>query len=644
MRLTLAWLSVCLAIYCGGGHSHSHSHGHGHGNVVLSLPPSLIAMATEAAALRLQQQHQQQQPRWKKDARVLFDSGNDALRDMLQRQAAASAAGKFSLPHYDHDHDHDNAAQLDGDGDADVEQQPQAADFNRKVLREVDDLGAQTRLRQQSAAQEIAPLQRGMLGLNYASTPHRYWASRCQGRLGPSAKCPQEYYRAMMAARNKDAMARLHMQLSSMQDPDSSASDNSNDDDDQLLDPTDDEEEKSSNEVFMLLTGEQDLIKFLHWAMKLLYPFERPEGNRSDSPAEHYHPGMFLWKKLNLSGHLEPPLIVDEPQFVLVRREKLLDGYHLGDETTKEDDPFIPPRGRKHNNPDLDALFNRYETFVPNRGRRDKVKDLFKYDDLFFPNRGKKYRSIFKLDDPFFPNRGKKLQLRDLYKIDDPFFPNRGKRHLTGSTKTPPPSGLWGKLLQQQQQQERKLPDDSDNWPQRMSTHKINGYDQSVKPSMSQVEDAAILASRARARATPTPTATATAAEGAQWRGLARGLLQPANRLHSTRSMSANLQQPELGMEMEQLVPHLPLQQQSSVHFIGNPIMPRQQVKPSWLGSGSGSASGSLHRFRRSLRPDNAPETQLTRSTNANPQKIDSGSDSDAEWDWDTDDANWSDI
>ncbi|EDW24214.1 GL23508 [Drosophila persimilis] len=433
-------------------------------------------------------------------------------------------------------------------------------------------------------------------------------------------------------------MARLHMQLSSMQDPDSSASDNSNDDDDQLLDPTDDEEEKSSNEVFMLLTGEQDLIKFLHWAMKLL----ATEAS-SDSPADTIIRDV-LWKKLNLSGHLEPPLIVDEPQFVLVRREKLLDGYHLGDETTKEDDPFIPPRGRKHNNPDLDALFNRYETFVPNRGRRDKVKDLFKYDDLFFPNRGKKYRSIFKLDDPFFPNRGKKLQLRDLYKIDDPFFPNRGKRHLTGSTKTPPPSGLWGKLLQQQQQQERKLPDDSDNWPQRMSTHKINGYDQSVKPSMSQVEDAAILASRARARATPTPTATATAAEGAQWRGLARGLLQPANRLHSTRSMSANLQQPELGMEMEQLVPHLPLQQQSSVHFIGNPIMPRQQVKPSWLGSGSGSASGSLHRFRRSLRPDNAPETQLTRSTNANPQKIDSGSDSDAEWDWDTDDANWSDI
>ncbi|XP_041452370.1 uncharacterized protein LOC111066525 [Drosophila obscura] len=617
MRLTLAWLSVCLAIYCSGGHGHGHSHSHG--NVVLSLPPSLIATATEAAALRLQQQ--QQQPRWKKDARVLFDSGNDALRDMLQSQAA----GKFSLQH------HDN-------------QQPQAADFNRKPLRAADDLGAQSGLRQQSVAQEIAPLQRAIPGLNYGATPHKYWASRCQGRMGPSAKCPQEYYRAMMAARNKEAMARLHMQLGARQDSDSSSSDINND---ELLEPTTEYEESNGNEVFMLLTGEQDLIKFLHWAMQLLYPFERPEGNRSESAAENYHPGMFLWKKLNLSGNLEPPLIVDEPQFVLVRREKLLNGYNLGDEISQEDDPFIPPRGRKHSSPDLNALFSRHETFVPNRGRRDKVKDLFKYDELFFPNRGKRHRSIFKLDDPFYPNRGKKLQLRDLYKIDDPFFPNRGKRHLTGSGKTPPPPpppppavGLLGKT--------RKLPDDSDNWPQRMSTHKINGYDQSVKPSMS-VEDATLVRARVRA---------STAAEGARWRRLAMGLLQPANRLHSTRSMSANLQQPQqeqelgLGLEMglEQLVPHLQQQQQqqrSSVRFIGNPIMPRQQVKPSWPGS---------QRLKRSLQPDDAPETQLTRSPNTNPQKIDSESDSDSDsesvsvsdsdWDWDwnrdTDDANWS--
>lgn len=59
-------------------------------------------------------------------------------------------------------------------------------------------------------------------------------------------------------------------------------------------------------------------------------------------------------------------------------------GLHFGN------DPFIPPRGRKHNLPDLDALLQRYETFVPNRGRRDKIKDIFKHDDLFYPNRGKR--------------------------------------------------------------------------------------------------------------------------------------------------------------------------------------------------------------------------------------------------------------
>ncbi|SPP80274.1 uncharacterized protein LOC117583803 [Drosophila guanche] len=565
MRLTLAWLSVCLAIYCSGhghGHSHSHSHSQVQGNVVLSLPPSLIATATEAAALR---QQQQQPLRWKKDARVLFDSGNDALRDMLQ-----------SLPHNQH---HDNV-------DLDVEQQPQVADFNRKALHEADDL---------VGAQEIAGAQQRGSHYGGATPSHKYGASRCQGRLGPSAKCPQEYYRAMMAARNKEAMARLHMQHNSMQD----SSDSYNEQ--RLLDSDEeeqDEEQTNSNEVFMLLTGEQDLIKFLHWAMQLLYPYERPEGNRSESAAEHYHPGMFLWKKLNLSGHLEPPLIVDEPQFVLVRREKLLDGYHL-DDMTKEDDPFIPPRGRKHNSPDLNALLNRYETFVPNRGRRDKVKDLFKYDDLFFPNRGKKQRNIFHLDDPFYPNRGKKLKLRDLYNINDPFFPNRGKRHLT---KAPGPGiDQWGKLLPDDSESDS----DSDNWPQGMSTHKMNGYDPSVRPSMSVVDP------------------TAAAAEGARWRRLAGGLLQPANRLHSTRSMSASGQQ-AMAMGVQQLLPQ------------GNPYMPRQQqVKPAvWQ-----------QRLKRSLRLADAPETQLTRAPNANPTKIDtetdSDTDTDAAWAWDTEAANW---
>lgn len=175
-------------------------------------------------------------------------------------------------------------------------------------------------------------------------------------------------------------------------------------------------------------------------------------------------------------------------------------------------DPFIPPRGRKHNVPDLDALLNRYETFVPNRGKRDKVKDLFKYDDLFFPNRGKKHRDIFKLDDPFYPHRGKKLQLRDLYNVDDPFFPNRGKRQLTA----PALRKQWGK--EQQRKLEKPL-----QTGDRMSTHEINRNDQSVKPSMSveQEEDAAAAGGNTR------------------WRRLQQQQLLPgANRLHSTRSMS----------------------------------------------------------------------------------------------------------
>lgn len=47
---------------------------------------------------------------------------------------------------------------------------------------------------------------------------------------------------------------------------------------------------------------------------------------------------------------------------------------------------------------------------MPNRGKRDKIKDIFKYDDLFYPNRGKRdLKNIFKNnDDLFFPNRGKK--------------------------------------------------------------------------------------------------------------------------------------------------------------------------------------------------------------------------------------------
>lgn len=239
---------------------------------------------------------------------------------------------------------------------------------------------------------------------------------------------------------------------------------------------------------------------------------------------------------------------------------------------SKENDPFIPPRGRKHSGSlDLDALMNRYEPFVPNRGKRDKVKDLFKYDDLFYPHRGKKHRNLFQVDDPFFATRGKKLQLRDLYNADDPFVPNRGKRHLTAS------AGKLGETMAGG----GKWPDDSNNyWPLRMSTHKINGYDQSVRPSLS-VEDAA--------------------ASLASWR-------LPANRLHSTRSMSADLRQ-------QLLLPH--------VRFIGNPNMRQQQQQQHQVKTSSWPAE---ERLRRSIlapgESNDAHETQLTLSHPANPHLV----------------------
>ncbi|XP_060649608.1 uncharacterized protein LOC132786898 [Drosophila nasuta] len=611
MRLTLAWLCVCLAIYCGGGFANN-----GHGNVVLSLPPSLIA-ATEAVALRqLQQQQQQQQQqqrheqtRWKKDARVLFDSvggSGDALRDMLHSKESTTSSNN-NLPYNDN-----NGMEVEQQQSQQQQQQqqPQQTDFNRKALSEAYDLEA----RQQSAPQEIAA-RRGhghgraaaaaaAVGVQYATpTPtsnsnsnsrsaiHKYWSRLCQAANG---NCPREYNRAMLAVRNREAVARLQRELHEMQDQLDSDYEDGNDDYADMDDSSEEHHLKNSNnEVFLLLTGEQDLVKFLHWAMQLLYPHQHgANGGKLDAnSADFYHPGMFIWKKLNFSGHLEPPLIVDEPRYVLVRREKQnpKEGYQLGDELKALDDPFIPPRGRKqHNAPDLDALLNRYETFVPNRGKRDKVKDLFKYDDLFFPNRGKKHRDIFKLDDPFFPHRGKKLQLRDLYNVDDPFFPNRGKRHL--------PSGN-NKVDDIDSNNERNN-DKGDNWPQRMSTHEINSNDQSVKSSMS-AEDAG--------------AAAAAAGLPMQWQ-LSMPMSLPANRLHSTRSMSAST-----------LATSHPLQR---LRFIVNPSMrqqqQQQQVKTSW------PAGIQLTRLQSALH--DARETQLTRGPNTDG---DSNGDSDSDIDID---------
>ncbi|KAL7728146.1 hypothetical protein ACLKA6_002279 [Drosophila palustris] len=570
MRLTLAWLCVCLAIYCGGGGLANN----GQGNVVLSLPPSLIA-ATEAVALR--QLQQQQHSRWKKDARVLFDGG-DALHDMMHsKESTTTAAGKNNLAYND---------------DMEVEQQPQSTEFNRnQALSAAYDLEA----RQQSAPQEIAQRHGHGHGvgveLEYAtptptskskSTALQYWGRLCQA----SGNCPREYNRAMLAVRNREAVARLQRQLYEMQDPLGADYEDATED---IADRDDSYEDlhlkNSNNEVFLLLTGEQDLVKFLHWAMQLLYPHQQSDAKLDANDADFYHPGMFIWKKLNFSGHLEPPLIVDEPRYVLVRREKQNSdvSYQLGDELKKQDDPFIPPRGRKqHNAPDLDALLTRYETFVPNRGKRDKVKDLFKYDDLFFPNRGKKHRDMFKLDDPFYPHRGKKLKLSDLYNVDDPFFPNRGKRfrQLTASK--------WGKAQRKLEldnnnnnnMKENDI-DKGDNWPQRMSTHEINSNDQSVKSSMS-TEDAT------------------NAAEGSsrlQQQQQQHLQLPSANRLrvHSARSMPANLQ-----------------------HLLQ--LLHPQQVKTS-LPAG---------RLQRSL--PNARETQLTRGPN---ESFDHGSDTDTDIDID---------
>lgn len=194
MRLTLAWLWVCLAIYCSGGFANN-----GQGNVVLSLPPSLIA-ATEVVALRQLQQQQQQreqqlqqmlheQARWKKDARVLFDGGIDPSPDMVHSKEPASAAGKHISP-YNHDVEVEQQPQ--------PQPQPQPTDFNRKALSEAYDLEA----RQQSAPQEIAtqhgPGHGHGFGLKHATpTLQNFWARRCLA----ANNCPREYNRALVAAR-----------------------------------------------------------------------------------------------------------------------------------------------------------------------------------------------------------------------------------------------------------------------------------------------------------------------------------------------------------------------------------------------------------------------------------------------------------
>lgn len=77
----------------------------------------------------------------------------------------------------------------------------------------------------------------------------------------------------------------------------------------------------NDDDIVMLLTAEQNLIQFLSWALAELYPYGKFSNRTDNDEADYYHPGMYMWKKLNLSGRLEPPLLVEEPKYVIVRRE-----------------------------------------------------------------------------------------------------------------------------------------------------------------------------------------------------------------------------------------------------------------------------------------------------------------------------------
>ncbi|XP_046804957.1 probable serine/threonine-protein kinase irlF isoform X1 [Lucilia cuprina] len=218
--------------------------------------------------------------------------------------------------------------------------------------------------------------------LNRFLKPSKYWSRQCP--LENENNCLQEYYGTLIADRNNALLK--HLQSGQNNHPFATEAGKTSSHNNYYNNKVNVEDD-----IILLLTAEQNLIQFLSWALNELYSYGK-FSNITDNGADSYHPGMYMWKKLNLSGRLEPPLLVDEPRYVIVRRE-----YDQSDDENDYkrglnygEDPFIPPRGRKHNLPDLDSLLHRYETFVPNRGRRDKIKDIFKYDDLFYPNRGKR--------------------------------------------------------------------------------------------------------------------------------------------------------------------------------------------------------------------------------------------------------------
>ncbi|XP_065354429.1 hybrid signal transduction histidine kinase L [Calliphora vicina] len=287
--------------------------------------------------------------------------------------------------------------------------------------------------------------------LNRLLRPSKYWSRQCP--LENDNNCLQEYYGALIADRNnvllKQLQYRQNHPFSAVAGSSQNHNNKINDDDDILL----------------LLTAEQNLIRFLSWALRELYPYGKFT-NVTANGADSYDPGTYMWKKLNLSGRLEPPLLVDEPRYVIVRRE-----YDQSDEDENDykrglnygGDPFIPPRGRKHNLPDLDSLLQRYETFVPNRGRRDKIKDIFKYDDLFYPNRGKRQMTAAGNDNGVIDERND--DGNDIEAIDEAEINERHEMQqhpLLSNELTEYIENLMAKMKRKLQQPNQQQPDDDE--------------------------------------------------------------------------------------------------------------------------------------------------------------------------------------
>ncbi|XP_055849607.1 uncharacterized protein LOC129914403 [Episyrphus balteatus] len=132
---------------------------------------------------------------------------------------------------------------------------------------------------------------------------------------------------------------------------------------------------QNDDDILLHLSGDKDLYKFLEWTMEQLGSVNSYNASGS------YYTGLNMWKK----GRRELPLYVEEPKYIVVRREPDDFEQKLNFGDNEDDIPFIPPRGRKYF-----PHFSREDSFIPHRGKKDKLKDIFKYDELFFPHRGRK--------------------------------------------------------------------------------------------------------------------------------------------------------------------------------------------------------------------------------------------------------------